>query len=68
MEVPECRRPLRLQRSVQKKAPVFVLSTPRHSVIPGHREAMSPESISPSEDVAQWIPGSRRRAPWNDED
>ncbi|MGX9427009.1 MULTISPECIES: hypothetical protein [Bradyrhizobium] len=31
------------------------------SVIPGHRAAMSPESISPLAQAAQWIPGLRRR-------
>ena len=28
------------------------------AVIPGHREAMSPESISPPVLADQWIPGS----------
>ncbi|MCA6112533.1 hypothetical protein [Bradyrhizobium cenepequi] len=32
------------------------------SVIPGHREAMSPESILPSAQVDEWIPGSRQEA------
>ncbi|MGY3602655.1 MULTISPECIES: hypothetical protein [unclassified Bradyrhizobium] len=31
------------------------------SVIPGHRAAMSPESISPLAQAAQWIPGLRLR-------
>src|SRR5689334_21115502 len=33
------------------------------AVIPGHREAMSPESISPLTPVARWIPGSRCARP-----
>ena len=32
------------------------------AVIPGHREAMSPESISPQAHAARWIPGSALRA------
>jgi hypothetical protein len=34
------------------------------AVIPGHRKAMSPESVSQLAPSVQWIPGSRfRRAP-----
>ena len=33
------------------------------AVIPGHREAMSPESILHAALVARWIPGSRCARP-----
>jgi hypothetical protein len=39
--------------------------TPRNdgAVIPGHREAMSPESISQLALAVRWIPGSRYARP-----
>jgi len=35
------------------------VTSPSEVVIPGHREAMGPESITPQEKEEKWIPGSR---------